>query len=106
MNETQKLKTKFRSSAKWKKFKHFMNVKQKGLCYITRKKLLKGANLHHLDLNEEHYQDLSNPDNFVYVNKSLHDVIHVLYRYYPKDPKVLDRLKEVLDQMVKLNIER
>lgn len=47
MNETQKLKTKFRSSAKWKKFKHFMNVKQRGLCYITHKKLLKGANLHH-----------------------------------------------------------
>ena len=104
MNESQKKKTKFRSSVKWKKFKHFMNVEQGGLCFITHKKLLKGANLHHLDLNAEHYEDLSNPDHFAYLNKSLHDVVHTLYRYYSKDPEVLDRLKEILDKMVEINL--
>lgn len=103
MNDTQKMKTKFRSSAKWKKFKHFMNVKQNGLCFITHKKLLKGANLHHLNMRSEDYQNLENPDHFVYLNKSLHEVVHTLYRYYPKDPAILDRLKYVLDLMVEIN---
>lgn len=103
MNEAQKKKASFRNSAKWKKFKHFKNVEQGGVCFITHKKLLKGANLHHLDLDENHYTDLSNPNNFVYLNKSLHDVIHTIWRYYKSDPEVLDRIKEVLDRMVEIN---
>lgn len=104
MNESQKKKRAFRNSAKWKKFKHFKNVEQKGLCYITQKKLLKGATLHHLDLDESHYSDISKPENFVYLNKSIHEVIHVIWRYYKNDPAVLDRIKEVLDSMVELNV--
>lgn len=103
MNEAQKKKRAFRNSVKWKKFKHFKNVEQKGLCYITHKKLLKGANLHHLDLDENKYSDISKPENFVYLNKSLHEVVHVLWRYYRNDSEVLDRLKEVLDRMVEIN---
>lgn len=103
MTEAQKRKTKFRQSAKWKKFRHFMNVKQKGLCFITHKKLLKCANLHHMDLNADNYEDLSNPDNFVFLNKSMHDTVHTLWRYYEKDETVLDRLKIVLDRMKELN---
>lgn len=103
MNETQKKKRAFRNSAKWKKFRHFKNVEQGGLCYISLKKLLKGANLHHLDLDENKYSDISKPENFVYLNKSLHEVVHVLWRYYKNDPDVLDRLKEVLDRMLILN---
>lgn len=103
MNEAQKKKRAFRNSAKWKKFKHFKNVEQKGLCYITQKKILKGATLHHLDLDENNYSDISKPENFVYVNKSIHEVIHVIWRYYKNDPSVLDRIKEVLDRMVELN---
>lgn len=103
MNEIQKKKRAFRNSAKWKKFKHFKNVEQGGICYITHKKLLKGANLHHLDLDENKYSDISKPENFVYLNKSLHEVVHVLWRYYKNDIKVLDRLKEVLDRMLILN---
>lgn len=103
MNESQKKKTKFRSSAKWKKFRHFMNVRQKGLCYISQKKLRKGSVLHHCDLNEKHYEDLSKPENFVFLNKSFHDVIHTLWRYYKDDPNVITRLIEVLDKMKELN---
>lgn len=79
------------------------NVEQGGICYITHKKLLKGANLHHLDLDENKYSDISKPENFVYLNKSLHEVVHVIWRYYKNDPEVLDRLKDVLDKMLILN---
>lgn len=104
MNDTQKMKRNFRNSKKWKDFKHRKNVEQKGLCYITQKKILKGATLHHLDLDENNYSDISKPENFVYLNKSMHEVIHVIWRYYKNDPAVLDRIKEVLDRMVEINV--
>lgn len=103
MNQNQKLKTKFRASKEWKDFRHYMNVKQEGLDFISKTKLRKYANLHHLDLDPEHYQDISNDNNFVYVNNGMHDVIHYLYTYYRKDVSVLDRLKQVLDRMLEIN---
>ena len=103
MNETQKAKRNFRASKKWKEFRHKINVKQNGLCYITHKKLYKSANLHHIDLNEEHYEDISNENNFVFLNKSMHDVVHALWRYYKTDKLVLKRLEEVLEMMLLVN---
>lgn len=103
LNASQKKKRDFRASKIWKLFRHQKNIEQDGLCYITHKKLLKGANLHHLDLDEKNYTDISDPTHFVFVNKSIHEVIHTLWRYYQKDPTVLDRLKEVLDRMVEIN---
>ena len=103
MNEAQKKKASFRNSAKWKKFKHFKNVEQGGVCYITHKKLPKGAYIHHKDVDDSHYYDISKPDNFVYLLKSMHEVIHTIWRYYKNDQAVLDRIKEVLDRMLEIN---
>ena len=103
MNQTQKAKRNFRASKKWRSFRHKINVKQNGLCYITHKKLYKSANLHHIDLNEEHYEDISNENNFVFLNKSMHDVVHALWRYYKTDKLVLKRLEEVLEMMLLTN---
>ena len=103
LNATQKMKRDFRASKIWKLFRHKKHVEQDGLCYVTHKKLNKGANLHHLDMNEKNYTDISDPSHFVFVNKSIHDVIHTLWRYYPKDPEILDRLKYILDQMRAIN---
>ena len=103
MNNTQKMKTKFRSSKKWKDLRHRMNVKQKGLDPITLHKLRKGANLHHLDLDERHYQDIENEDKFIFVNKNTHSWIHEIYTYYRKDEGILVRLKQVLDNMKEIN---
>lgn len=103
MTELEKLKRNFRNSKVWKLFRHQKNVEQNGLCFITLKKLNKRSNLHHLDLNPAHYADLSNPDNFVFLNKSMHDVVHALYRYYAKDPKIIDRLIFVLNKMKEIN---
>lgn len=102
MTENEKKKRKFRQSKKWKDFRHCLNVKQDGRCYITKSKLRKLSAVHHLDLNPDNYDDLKE-ENFVFVLHSIHDVIHSLYPYYKKDRAVLDRLKEVLDKMVELN---
>lgn len=71
--------------------------------YVTQKKLLKGWNCHHLDMRDENYQDLSDETKFVCCNKQTHEVIHTIFRYYQSDPTYLDRLKEILDKMVKIN---
>ena len=103
MNINQKLKRNFRSSKTWKDFRHLKYVEQGGKCYISQKKLYKTANLHHIDTSTEHYQDLSKPENFVYLNKKMHDTVHILFPLYVADESVLDRLKEVLDRMKELN---
>ena len=103
MNAAQKEKRNFRNSKVWKLFRHTKFVEQKGLCFITQKKLPKGATLHHMDLDESHYKDLSHPENFVYLCKSMHEVIHTIWRYYKTDPTVIDRIIEILEMMKKLN---
>ena len=55
------------------------------------------ANLHHLD--EKHYDDLS-PEKFVFLGKTMHKVVHFLYIYYKKDHTILERLKEVHDDIL------
>jgi hypothetical protein len=32
-----------------------------------------------------------------------HDFIHWLYRYYPKDPAIIDRIKSEMERMLKIN---
>ena len=53
-------------------------------------------------MSAENYDKLIE-ENFVAVNKQTHETIHTLFRYYQKDPTVLDRLKTVLDRMNELN---
>lgn len=103
MNEIQRKKRNFRATKKWKDFQKKMKVKQKGIDPITNKKLLKGANLHHKDLDENHYEDLSNENNFVYLNKQTHDFVHWLYRYFVKDEEILERIKLIMVEMKQLN---
>lgn len=103
MNDNQKLKSKFRNSKTWKQFRHKINVKQNGKDYITGAKLRKYANLHHCDLNVEHYDDISNEEHFVYLNNGCHDAVHYLWTYYKKDETVIDRLVEILNRMKEIN---
>ena len=103
LNATQKMKRDFRKSKIWVSFRHQINVKQHGLDPITQKKLYRGANLHHKDLNEAHYTDLSNEDHFVMVNKQTHDAIHWLYTYYRKDKDIIKRIADLLEEMYVIN---
>ena len=96
------VKAKFRKTKEWKEFREKIFNKQDGKDIITGKKLYKGYNLHHCDMSAENYDKLIE-ENFVAVNKQTHETIHTLFRYYQKDPTVLDRLKTVLDRMNELN---
>lgn len=103
MNSTQKAKTKFRNSKRWKEYRHQKNVEQHGIDPITKSKLRKGCNLHHLNLSVEDYENLDNPANFVLLNHNTHECLHFLFTYYKKDEEVLTRLKYYLDLMKQLN---
>ncbi len=99
--KTQSRKSKFRSTSKWKKFRKGMKAKCK-VDYITNRPLIKGWNLHHLDLNSDHYEDISNESHFCCLNKTSHELVHWLFRY--KDWRdVLNRTKELLQHMEELN---
>lgn len=103
LSESQKTKKKFRSCKAWKTLRHNKNVEQKGLDPITLGKLSKTCNLHHLDLNEEHYTDISDQSKFILLNKLTHDTVHFLYKYYVKDESVIDRLVAILEKMKEIN---
>lgn len=100
--DNSKAKASFRNSKKWKNFREEL-YRESPRDYITHKKLRKGYNVHHLDLNPEHYQDVEDHGKFINVNHNTHSWIHELYVYYHKDRAVLDRLKEVLDKMCDIN---
>ena len=87
---TQKEKTKFRASSKWKKFRVFMKKLFGNKDAITGKPLYKGWNLHHLD--EKNYSDLK-PEKFIPLNKKSHEMVHFLERY--------DNYEEVAANLVK-----
>ena len=95
-------KSKFRQSKEWKTFRIKIAEKQDKKDIITRKPLRKGYICHHLDMSPENYDSLTE-ENFIAVNKTTHDALHFLFRYYQKDPIVLYRFKEVLDRMNELN---
>lgn len=103
LSARQKKKRDFRASKKWKDLRHKKNIEQNGKDPITGKRLYSGANLHHLDLDESHYTDLSNEDNFILLNKMTHSFTHWIFPYYKNDREVLTRLKDLLDRMVDIN---
>ena len=100
----QKTKQKFRASKKWKDFRA-KKRKEQEKDPITGAKLGKMANLHHCDLDEAHYEDISNEDNFVFLNKMSHSVVHFFFSR--KDPKrwrsrILNIIN-ILKKMEKIN---
>ena len=96
------IKSKFRASKEWRDFRKRIFDKQNGKDIITGKKLYKGFNCHHLDMSADNYDKLIE-ENFIAVNKTTHETIHALFRYYKNDKDVLDRIKQVLDKMLELN---
>ncbi|MCQ2589278.1 MAG: hypothetical protein MJ179_02535 [Treponema sp.] len=98
--EESKYKAKIRNRKAFKELKERKRKEQGGLDYIMGKKLSKKYNCHHLDQRIENYENLSE-DRFVALGLTIHDIVHQLWRYYEKDPTVIDRLKEVLEKMKK-----
>lgn len=69
---------------------------------VTGRPLLKGWNLHHCDLNEAHYEDISNEDNFECLNQTTHKFVHWLFRY-KNWREILKNIETLLEKMEKLN---
>lgn len=99
MSKVQNEKSKFRASAKWKRFRQDMK-KERKVDALTLYPLRAGFNLHHMCLTNDMniYQTL-NPECFETLNKTSHDLIHDLFRYFEKDETILDRLSDILHQM-------
>ena len=96
------IKKDFLKTLAWKRWRYTLIDYYENRDCITNKPLRKGFNIHHLDMREEHYTILRE-ERFRPLNSDTHDCVHFLYRYYKKDPFIIDRLREVLDLMVKYN---
>ena len=101
ITKASKEKAKFRATSIWKKFRELLK-KERKVDFITKKPLRKGFQVHHCDLNENHYKDL-NPLNFITVNKNSHKIIHEIYRYDWR--MILDNLRIVFVILYELNKE-
>ena len=102
---TQKNKTRFRATSRWKNFRASMYKKSGGLDEITGKPLRKGHwNLHHLDLDSDNYEVLEE-DRFLCLNNQTHDFLHWAYRYYRNDGKAfIDSFEDALERMKRLEV--
>lgn len=103
---TQEEKVKFRRSAPWSRLRQKLRLRFHKKDFITGKDLTRTWNLHHLDMNDKNYTDLSNESKFIPLNKDTHKFIHWLFRLYRHDKSVLTRIKVVLDQMLLYNPPR
>lgn len=105
MSKNSGIKNAVRKTKEWKEFRKHLIEKQK-IDPITKKKLTKGCNVHHMDLNVEHYGNLID-ENFVVLNRNSHDLIHRLFgheRHINRDWRErLNAIRAILEKMEMLN---
>lgn len=97
-------KQQFRTSKEWKEFRKRKFAEQQK-DPVTGSKLSKMANLHHKDLDETHYTDISDENNFVLVNPKTHATIHFFFsKKYPKQwRKRIEEITKILEDMERIN---
>jgi hypothetical protein len=78
-SKAQTMKTKFRRSSRWLKFRRYMKATQK-TDPITGSPLSPTFSVHHCDLREEHYEDVSDSERFIGLNPQTHETVHFLYQ--------------------------
>lgn len=102
-NKAQARKTKFRRSAKWIKFRRYMKQKQK-VCAVTGKPLGPTANLHHLDMDEDNYENIDDESRFVFLSKTSHECVHWLWGKGNNDWRGrLKALWKIMHRMERIN---
>lgn len=105
MSKNSIIKDAVRKTKEWKEFRRHLIDEQK-IDPITKKKLTKGCNVHHMDLNVEHYGNLID-ENFVVLNRQSHEIIHGLFgheRHINRDWRErLDAIRVILEKMEMLN---
>lgn len=90
------IKDKVRKSKEWKEFRKGLKERQK-YDPITGSKLVKRSISHHLDLDVNNYDILSD-DRQVMLNPQTHEIIHALYG----SERVRYNWKERVDRLIKL----
>lgn len=104
---TSYIKDRFRRTKAWKEFRQRLISEQK-TDPITGRKLAKGCCVHHLDLDPEHYSDLTD-ENFVALNHASHEMIHTIYGHSGRINRDwrerLEAIRRILEQMDSLNNE-
>lgn len=93
----------FRNSEEWRNFRCQKAEEQNYCDFITGERLKDNWNLHHLDLNQSHYFDISNRNNFVCLNKKQHSLIHKLFLLDWKSMNLDENTVYVLTRMTELN---
>lgn len=96
-----KTKSKFRLTDTWKNFRKYMKEKCK-VDFLTKRKLNKTFNLHHMRFCMESYTDL-NEEYFRTYNSNTHDVLHWCVSETIKDPTFMQRLTDEVNLHIKLN---
>ena len=104
MSDNEKRKAKFRRSNKWKNFRRELKRKQV-FDPVTGSKLTPTAVAHHLDLDPNNYEMVSE-DRQVMLNATTHKCLHYLYgdgdrRYDWR--KRLEALKDLCERMDRYN---
>ncbi len=88
----KKNRTRFLKSKEWKAFRQEVITLNKSKCECCGVKTSK-PNIHHMDMNKEHYSDLR-IENFKLLCKNCHDYVHYLERRKELPPN----LKELKDR--------
>lgn len=101
-SKAQSMKTKFRRSAKWTKFRRHVKSTQK-TDPITGSPLAPTCSVHHLDMREENYEDLSDETHFVALNSQSHETIHFLWQSHGGWRSAVLSLIRILKAMERIN---
>lgn len=101
-SNAQSAKTKFRRSAKWIKFRRHMKAKQK-TDPITGSPLAPTCSVHHLDMREANYEELSDETRFVALNAQSHETVHFLWQAHGGWRRAVLSLITILKSMERIN---
>ena len=102
ISKAQSAKTKFRRSAKWTKFRRHMKKKQQ-TDPITGSPLSPTCSIHHLDMREDNYEDLSDKTHFVALNPQSHETVHFIWQAHGGWRRAVLSIIRILKSMEKIN---
>ena len=101
-SKAQAAKTKFRRSSKWTKFRRHMKAQQK-VDPITGSPLSTTCSIHHLDMRESNYEDISDETHFVALNAQSHETVHFIWQAHGGWRRAVLSLIRILKSMEKIN---
>lgn len=101
-SKAQSNKTRFRCTAKWKKFRKYLKKKQQ-IDPITGSPLSPTCSIHHLDMREENYEDLSDETHYVALNAQSHGTVHFIWQAHGGWRRAVLSIIRILKAMERIN---